>query len=531
MQFAEQLAFPTEAKLGRNHPRTNDFKDLFYVRRGVIRFDMFWGEELNLKVVLKVHRSDHTCEHFIVDTDAYDVRWNQHRRVTRDFFVHPFPMKHGHITHVSFSFICHLHGRSIPSQHDYIFMESHNFDDQNPQRREVTLHHATANHYHTHELGADELQRDMDWINHHFESLNLVPKFTKGQPYHPYHPKPYTHDRINATIHRQLERPDHRQSIKVCVDCIDDTDFTNHLMHAQACGVKVQCIVDWRKMSLTNSDNYVRLKHSGIELLGVFCTPKDSLIEVAPDMHNKFIIFGDEDVITGSFNITFDRWWANWESGMTFHSRGVCRLFDNIFQSVRGGVIQRYGIDPLGHFNLLYTFGRNTAMNGRYYRPHHAIVSEVHRARHSIKLCLFLIGELFGEFHDSVIDALIHAKRRGVDVKIILNGHLARQGSPGKEHPMAEELRRPLLPAVQRLKHAGIGVALVYGVDDLPVPYSPIHSKYCIFDDCLVLDGSFNWYNASVFSHDIVIIAANREVAQPYLFEFEQILRRLRVFW
>ena len=27
-------------------------------------------------------------------------------------------------------------------------------------------------------------------------------------------------------------------------------------------------------------------------------------------MHNKFIIFGDEDVMTGSFNITFDRWWA-----------------------------------------------------------------------------------------------------------------------------------------------------------------------------------------------------------------------------
>ena len=33
-------------------------------------------------------------------------------------------------------------------------------------------------------------------------------------------------------------------------------------------------------------------------------------------MHNKFIIFGDEDVIIGSFNITLDRWWANWQSGM-----------------------------------------------------------------------------------------------------------------------------------------------------------------------------------------------------------------------
>ena len=250
----------------------------------------------------------------------------------------------------------------------------------------------------------------MDWCNQDFKSLQLTPKFTKGQPDHPYHPKPYIHDRIDAMIRRQQEQPDRQQTIKVCVDCIDDTNFINHLIHAHCSGVKVECIVDWRKMTLTNSDNYVRLKRSGIELLGVFCTPKDPLIEVAPDMHNKFIIFGDEDAMIGSFNITFDRWWANWESGMTFRSRGVCRLFDNIFQSVRGGVIQRYGIDPLSHFNLLYTFGRHAAMNGKYYRPHHAIISEIHRARRSIKLVLFLIGELRGEHHESVIDALIHAR-------------------------------------------------------------------------------------------------------------------------
>jgi phosphatidylserine/phosphatidylglycerophosphate/cardiolipin synthase-like enzyme len=151
-------------------------------------------------------------------------------------------------------------------------------------------------------------------------------------------------------------------------------------------GVCVQCIVDWRKMTLTNSPNYARLKRAGIELVGVVCTPHHHLIEVDPDMHTKFIIFNDEDCILGSFNITFDRWWANWESGMTFHSRGVCRLLDNVFQSERGGVNQKYGIDPLSHFNLLYTFGRHALLDGKYYRPHHAILTEIHRARHSIKL-------------------------------------------------------------------------------------------------------------------------------------------------
>ena len=120
------------------------------------------------------------------------------------------------------------------------------------------------------------LQRDVDWINGHFDSLNLTPKFTKGVPYHPFHPKRYIHDQIDAVIRKRWAQPDRMHTIKVCVDCIDDTDFTNHLLHAAANGVLVQAQVDWRKMTLTNSPNYLNLKRSGIELVGVFCTPKAS---------------------------------------------------------------------------------------------------------------------------------------------------------------------------------------------------------------------------------------------------------------
>jgi phosphatidylserine/phosphatidylglycerophosphate/cardiolipin synthase-like enzyme len=284
-------------------------------------------------------------------------------------------------------------------------------------------------------------------------------------------------------------------------------------------------------MTLTSNETYARLKRSGLELVGVFCTPKHHLIEVEPDMHTKFIIFGDEDAIVGSFNITFDRWWANWESGMTFHSRGVCRLLDNIFQSQRGGVIQPYGIDPFSPFNLLYTFGRHMTAAGRLYRPHHAILGEIHRARRSVKLCLFLIGELVGDHHDSVVDALIDARNRGVDVQILFNGPVARNGRIGGERPMHEELNRPLLPAVQRLKSAGLRVGLVYGQTEHKVPYSPIHSKYCVIDDYIVLEGSFNWYNTSVFSHDLLLLAANRDVARSYLHEFGQIQRLFKIYW
>jgi hypothetical protein len=531
MTTAETYAVPVHGNLGGYFARVNDFNEKFFLRWGKIRFVVYFGVQVNVKVLLKVYRESGICETYLVDTDPYAIEWNYHKRRTRDFYIHPFSSSFGHINCVKFAYIVHLDEHSIASQSEYIFMDGPQLRNEHPQYMRITPDWATGNTYRTHEVNAWELQSDVDWYNHHFESLRLVPKFTKGQQFHPYHPKRFIHDHIDKVVRSKHEHPERLCTIKVSVDCIDDTDFVRHLIHASENGVWVQCIVDWRKMTLTNSPNYARLKRAGIELLGVFCTPQHHLIEVDPDMHTKFIIFNGEDCILGSFNITFDRWWANWESGMTFHSRGVCRLLDNVFQSERGGVNQKYGIDPYSHFNLLYTFGRHTLLNGKYYRPHHAILAEVHRARHSIKLSLFLIGDLQGEHGDSVIDALIHAKNRGVYVHVLLNGHLARQGRVGIERSMEEELQRPLLHAAQRLRWAGIPVGLIYGQQDHPVPYSPIHSKYCIIDDATVIEGSFNWYNTSVFSHDLTVVATNRELAQAYLHEFDQMQRLFRVFY
>lgn len=531
MDKAENYAVPVHANLGGSFVRSNDFNEKFYLRWGKIIFDVAFGAQLNLKVILRVYRDHGICETYIVDTDPYDIQWNHHKRRTRDFYIHPESRSFGRVNCVKFAFVVHRDEHSLPSQLEYIFMDWQQLRSEQPQYRRISSEWATHNGYRTHECNAWQLQSDVDWYNHHFDSLHLIPKFTKGQQHHPYHPKRFIHDHIDKVIRSKHRQPNRFCTIKVSVDCIDDHDFTRHLVHASEQGVWVQCIVDWRKMTLTNSDNYARLKRAGVELLGVFCTPHHHLIEVDPDMHTKFIIFNDEDCILGSFNITFDRWWANWESGMSFHSKGVCRLLDNVFQSERGGVNQRYGVDPLSPFNLLYTFGRQALLDGRYYRPHHAILAEIHRAKHSIKLTLFLIGNLLGEHGDSVVDALIHARNRGVHVHILLNGHLARQGRVGIERTMAEELNRPLLPAVQGLRTAGIAVGLVYGQTDHPVPYSPIHSKYCIIDEATVIEGSFNWYNTSVFSHDLLVLATHREVAKAYLHEFEQIQNLFRIYY
>ena len=533
MDIAEHYARPLRGEIGGSFARVNDFNHEFFVRWGKIEFECFQGDQVNLKIVLKAYSDNSICETYLIDTDVYDVEWDRHKRSSRDFYIHPYSETYGQVNCLKISFIIHKDGRSIPSEKEYIFMDWQELqgDPDMPHYREITAEHANDNHYRTYELNAGELQNDVDWMNHNFDSLQCVPKFTKGQLNHPYHPKSYIHHLIDKVMQTKRHDPERLCTIKVSVDCIDDADFVTHLIHASEQGVWVQCVVDWRKMTLTNSQSYARLKWAGIELLGVVCSPDHYLIEVEPDMHTKFIIFNDEDCILGSFNITFDRWWANWESGMTFHSKGMCRLLDNIFQSQRGGVIQSYGIDPHSHFNLLYTFGRHTSASGQNYLPHHAILGEISRAKHSIKVTLFLISELLGDYNDSVITALIDAKNRGVYVHLLFNGHIARLGKVGVQRSMEEELKQPLLPAVDRLRFSGVTVGLVYGQDDHDVPYSPIHSKYCIIDDHIVIDGSFNWYNTSVFSHDFLIVAANHEIAKPYLYEFEEIQRLLRVYY
>ena len=46
-----------------------------------------------------------------------------------------------------------------------------------------------------------------------------------------------------------------------------------------------------------------------------------------------------------------------------------------------------------------------------------------------------------------------------------------------------------------------------------------------------MLDGSFNWYNTSTLSHDLLVVLNHREVAALYLEEFRQILASFRVHW
>ena len=106
MPTAEHYAKPLFAKLGGYFPRLNDFKESFAIRWGQLDFELYHGASANLKVLIKVYRES-ICENYLVDTDAYDMHWDRHKRTTRDFYILPESKLFGKIQCIKFAFNMH----------------------------------------------------------------------------------------------------------------------------------------------------------------------------------------------------------------------------------------------------------------------------------------------------------------------------------------------------------------------------------------------------------------------------------------
>ena len=101
---------------------------------------------------------------------------------------------------------------------------------------------------------------------------------------------------------------------------------------------------------------------------------------------------------------------------------------------------------------------------------------------------------------DSVGDALVAAKDRGVEVKVVLEKD---QLSKYSEY--------------WRLKEAGIQVRL----DGNP---ALMHHKVAIIDGAVVITGSYNWSTSAETRNDEnLIIVRSREVAWAYEAEFQKV--------
>ncbi|MBI5548472.1 MAG: Fic family protein [Deltaproteobacteria bacterium] len=501
---------------------------------GGVGFSLQGGASgLALKVILEVWRSDGACERFLVDTrpaGSWGGEWQKWE--THQLPLLPWDGAHGHVTFVNFGYLLHRDGRAHLSQHTYKFANFADFTNEQTERDDFNdPSYKSENRYTLKQVEQAALQQAYDAVNAaSAPPLDVKVVFTRGDPGSPAHPIHEIHRAIDEVIERKKRDKKGRHYIHLAIYDFDHYHVAEHLIWAKRNGVEVECVADWAAVSPINpTENLARLRRAGIPVLGVVRNTPGVPEEGIGSMHTKFIVFDGEGVHSSSYNLHFHLWGGNREETLIFRSREVALLYENVFQAIRGSVVQPLQVDPAARFNLYYSYGYSQTRQGKAFRAQDALITELNHARKSIDLCMFDLGFLKGvslaDSHESdVVSALIHARDRGVRVKVLLNGQIAHTGPLPASWD--KDFRRPLKEAAKRLKDAWLDVGFVFYPDSV---YSPLHHKFASIDGQTCIIGSYNWYEASVVSDEVLLVLRDEGLARTLADEARNIEAGLRI--
>jgi phosphatidylserine/phosphatidylglycerophosphate/cardiolipin synthase-like enzyme len=267
------------------------------------------------------------------------------------------------------------------------------------------------------------------------------------------------------------------------------TPVAEALIAAHERGVKVQWVTD---------DEY-GLDADWEEGHGQFAMLEDAGIEVKDDgrsalMHNKFWVFDDQMVWTGSTNATVNDNFRNNNNVMIIHSPDVATMYEREFQEMWDG---QFGPTSPSTVDLQSTVVGRTPVQVLFAAEDEAIshlVPLVEGAQESIRIMAFSFT------HDALGEAVLQRAQKGVDVK----GIFETRGSE-TEHSELARLFCAKVPARQ---------------DGNPGTF---HHKVIVIDEKILITGSLNFSNNADESNDEnLVVIQGKTISDKYLQEFDR---------
>ena len=199
-------------------------------------------------------------------------------------------------------------------------------------------------------------------------------------------------------------------------------------------------------------------------------------------MHNKFYIFDKKIVITGSANLSHtDMSSFNSNNIIVINCQEVAKIYENEFNQMYNG---KFHSDKISFGNKIYD---NIEI---YFSPQdkpltYGVLPRIKNAQKYIYIPAFFITDKV------FIEELIKAKKRGVDIKIILDALSA--SSKYSKH--------------ETLRHAGIPVKTENFAGKM-------HTKTIVIDDEYLILGSMNFsYSGNNKNDENLIVLKNKEAA------------------
>lgn len=248
------------------------------------------------------------------------------------------------------------------------------------------------------------------------------------------------------------------------------------LKNAQKRGVQIRLIYD----TDVKGENIYENTFDLVKIIGNSNSDKNSA-EAGAIMHNKFYIFDDKIVITGSANLSHtDMSGYNSNVIAVINSPKIAEVYKNEFEQMYGGKFHLVKVSDQKDENI-------------YFSPQDKAITEavlplIKGAKNYIYIPAFLITER------RMTSELILAKRRGVDVKIITDALNA-----SSKYSKVKELRE-----------AGISVKIENYAGKM-------HSKSMIIDDKFLIIGSMNFsYNGENKNDENTLVLNSSEAAIFY---------------
>ncbi len=214
--------------------------------------------------------------------------------------------------------------------------------------------------------------------------------------------------------------------------------------------------------------------------------------------HNKFCIFDEKVVWTGSFNPTYNGDQKNNNNVVVIRSKYLAKEFQDEFEELWRG---EFGKGSRTHN---YKVLLNGLLTETYFCPDDCktfggesrLVELIDGANESIEMAIFSFTL------DSVGDALIRAKQRGIKVTVMIESR--QRNVKGSEYG--------------RLKEAGIDIL----IDNNK---AMMHHKFVIIDGKIVWTGSYNFSrNANNRNDENIVVLRDPEVVKRFQEEFSSIM-------
>lgn len=283
--------------------------------------------------------------------------------------------------------------------------------------------------------------------------------------------------------------------------------ITNALINAQKRGVKIRWVYDTKSDGTTIYSETMTLKNvlkNSKRDIDITRENPDGKTFRDSIMHNKFFVIDSQKVWTGSANISHtDLSGFNANSAILINSKPIAKLYETEFEQMYSGRFHQLKNQTIPN--------KTTVGNSKisvYFSPQDKIITNyiiplINNASKYIYIPVFVIT------HKDFNQALINAKNRGVDVKIIVDATAA-----GAKYSSVKYLRENQIP-VKAENRPG-----------------KMHMKSIMIDDKYTILGSMNFTKSGErYNDENVLIIENPALTKTFKEQFLHFWKEIPDKW